>query len=52
MKIFVFVISQNSKQLSKYCVSQNFDNAVSQPPYVGVEKGGRAAGTALAHPPG
>ena len=28
--------------LSKFCVSRNFDNAVSQPPYVGVEgKGGR-----------
>ena len=23
--------------LSKFCVSQNFDNAVSQPPYGGVE---------------
>ena len=38
--------------LSQFRVSRNFDNAVSQPPYVGVEKGGRAAGTALAHPPG
>ena len=26
--------------LSQFCVSQNFDNAVSHPPYVGVEWGG------------
>ena len=26
--------------LSQFCVLQNFDNAVSQPPYVGVEWGG------------
>ena len=26
--------------LSQFCVSQNFDNVVSHPPYVGVEGGG------------
>ena len=39
--------------LSKFLVSRNFDNAVSQPPYEGLEcvGGGGRAGTALAHPP-
>ena len=38
------------KKNFKISCLKNFDNAVSQPPYVGVERGGRA-GSALAHPP-
>ena len=34
------ILWNSKKILSQFCVLQNFDNAVSQPPYVGVEWGG------------